>query len=119
MIERRLAARRFADFYPDEAPPRYPAELERRHLNRRGGDHVGVVFGPDALFPGLRRRPRVLFSGIWKCDHCGCELHRARNLSREGRKYFLAEHAFHVASRLRCGCGARPQLEWVFQAGIE
>ena len=90
MIERRLVGRRFVDFYPESAHSFYPGELERRLFNRRAGAPSGL----DALLPGRRRRPPILWSGIVKCADCGRELRRIRNLSSDGRKYFIAECVF-------------------------
>lgn len=116
MIDRRVVGRRFLDYHPEAAPPVYPVELERRRGPRRVGDRDR---GVDALLPGKRRRPRVLFSGILRCAHCGRELRRARNLSSEGRKYFIAEYAFE-SKRPQCVCQAtHSTLEWIFQAGTE
>ncbi len=119
MIERRLVGRRFIDFHPDAAHPLYPGELERRLAKRRGGDRDGTPSGADALLPGRRRRPPILWSGIARCQNCGRELARARNLSREARRYFIIENAF-VPAHPRCECeNARVQIEWVLQAGTE
>ncbi len=122
MIERRLVGRRFIDFHPDAAHPLYPNELERRLAKRRNTDREGTPGGPDALLPGRRRRPPLLWSGIVRC-HCGRELARARNLSREARRYFIVEHALartQTDFKLRCECGdARPQIEWILQSGRE
>ena len=120
MIERRLVGRRFVDFHPDAAHPLYPNELERRLAKRRGGDRDGTPHGPDALFPGKRRRPPVLFSGILKCERCRHERLRARNLSREGRKHFLVQYGWRGPNALRCPHDDAPLvIEWVLQAGSE
>ena len=120
MIERRLVGRRFVDFHPDAAHPSYPIELERRRRKRRAGDRHGAPCGPDALLPGARRRPRVLFSGVLKCPQCQRELRRVRNLSGEGRKYLIAEFCFAAPASQVCSCGAaKAALEWVLQAGTE
>ena len=119
MIERRLVGRRFIDFQPEAAHPLYPNELERRLSKRRGGDRDGTPGGADALLPGRRRRPPILYSGILRCATCKRELCRARNLSGEGRKYFIVEHAMG-ANAARCACdGERGHIEWILQAGTE
>ena len=118
MIERRLVGRRFIDFHPDAAHPLYPGELERRIAKRRNTDREGTPGGADALLPGRRRRPPILWCGIARC-HCGRELARARNLSREARRYFIVEHAF-APSKPPCECSnARVQIEWILQSGRE
>ena len=121
MIERRLLGRRFSDFYPEAASPVYPQELERRLTKRRGGDRDGALPGADALLPGRRRRPPILFSGILRCGRCKRELRRVRNLSGEGRKYLIAEHSFGAPTdQTSCRCdGSRADLEWILQAGTE
>ena len=121
MIERRLVGRRFVDFHPDAAHPLYPNEIERRLAKRRSGDRDGVPGGVDALFPGQRRRPPILFNGIVRCQNCGCELRRTRNLSREGRRHFIVEHSarFGNAPRCRCEREGSSAIEWILQAGSE
>ena len=120
MLERRLVGRRFIDFHPDAAHPFYPNELERRVSRRRSGDREGACSGPNALLMSRRRRrPPILWSGILRCQNCGRELVRARNLSREARRYFIVEHAF-ASTRPRCECENTPaQIEWILQSGTE
>ena len=119
MIERRLVGRRFVDFHPEAAHPLYPNELERRLARRRTGDREGAPGGVDALMPGRRRRPPILWSGLLRCQGCGRELKRARNLSSEGRRYFIAENIFVPAVGL-CECeNASSQIEWIAQSGTE
>ncbi len=119
MIERRLVGRRFIDFHPEAAHPLYPNELERRLSKRRGGDREGAPGLPDALLPGRRRRPPILWSGLVRCQKCGREWSRTRNLSSEGRRHFIIEHAF-APPHPRCECdNARAQIEWILQAGTE
>ncbi len=118
MIERRLVGRRYADFHPDAPPPLYPNELERRFSQRRTSAKTRAHFSPDALLPGQRRRPKVLFSGIVRCANCGRELRRTRNIAPKARRYFIAEYGLGDAPRCSCGA-ARARLEWLFQAGTE
>lgn len=119
MIERRLVGRRFIDFHPDAAHPLYPNELERRLSKRRGGDRDGTPSGVDALLPGRRHRPPILWSGIIRCQNCGRELKRTRNLSGEARRYFIAETTFAPLFD-SCGCeNPATQIEWISQAGTE
>ena len=119
MIERRLVGRRFIDFHSDAAHPLYPDELERRRSKRRQGDRDGTPGGADALLPGRRRRPPILWNGVLRCQNCGRELARARNLSKEARRFFIVEHAF-VPAHPRCECpDARAQIEWILQSGRE
>ena len=120
MIERRLVGRRFIDFHPESAHPFYPGELERRLATRRNGDREGAPNSADVLFPGRRRRPPILWSGIAKCVDCGRELRRIRNLSSDGRKYFIVECVFGETKTLGCDCrDAHAQIEWILQAGTE
>ncbi len=120
MIERRFVGRRFIDFHPEAAHPMYPNELERRLAKRRGGDREGAPNGVDALMPGRRRRPPILYSGVLRCRNCRRELSRARNLSGGGRKHFIIEHGFGTPAELRCERdGARADIEWTLQAGAE
>ena len=119
MIERRLVGRRFIDFHPEAAHPLYPNELERRLAKRRNGDREGTPGGADALLPGRRRRPPILWSGIVRCQSCGRELSRTRNLAREARRYFIVDNAL-VPTHPRCQCPDAPvQIEWILQAGTE
>ena len=119
MIERRLVGRRFIDFHPDAAHPLYPGELERRLAKRRNTDREGSPGGADALLPGRRRRPPILWSGILRCCNCGRELARAHNLSREARRYFIIENAF-MPLHPHCECPNAPaQIEWILQSGRE
>ena len=118
MIERRLVGRRFVDFHPEAAHPLYPNELERRLTKRRAGDREDAPGGVDALMPGRRRRPPILYSGLVRCARCKRELHRARNLSGTGRKHFIAEYALNAA--WQCDCDSKQgDIEWILQAGTE
>lgn len=131
MIERRLVGRRFIDFHSEAAHPLYPNELERRLAKRRDGDREGAPNSADVLFPGRRRRPPILWTGIARCASCERELRRARNLSSDGRKYFIAEYFLNDRAP-RCDCQAdreanckagctraRVHIEWIAQSGTE
>ncbi len=120
MIERRLVGRRFIDFHREAAHPLYPHELERRLAKRRVGDRDGTPGGIDALMPGHRRRPPILWRGVARCQNCGRELNYARNLSNDGRKYFIVESILDEPTKRACECeNARVEIEWIAQAGRE
>ena len=98
----------------------YPNDLERRIAKRRTSDREGAPGGLDALLPGRRRRPPVLWSGIAKCPGCGRVLHRVRNLSSDGRQHFIVECVFGAPSQRSCSCANdRAIIEWLAQAGTE